>query len=317
MGSTPENSLTAAYERAAFDLTQQLVANVEIASRIETICRYQRNRACTRFIMACALAKAHRPEIDIRKPYTEIPDNDVYSGRSYDEAYITAFVIKHKLPCNPTTAFLTPAFRNRNVTLSPDMLMVGRPEWLYKETLQLLADIQSGVVAAEDVLAQTVRYLLIIRDEQQEQIQSLLTGLKSVRNQTALSSEAIVNLIEQHLRTAHSSRLPVLVVAAAYKAAEHQLGERILPLMRHNAADEQTGALGDLEITLEHDNKIITSYEMKTRRVIQNDIDVALRKISASQQPWITTFSSRRSQLMNPSGYMQRQSTSRRAVLRL
>jgi DNA adenine methylase len=284
MGSTPDDILTDAYERATANLIQPLVSNTIIHSRIETICRFQRNRACTRFILASALAKAHRPELDIRKPYTEIPGHDTYSGRTYDETYITAFVVRYRLPCNPTTAFLTPAFRNRNVMLTPDIVMVGRPEWLYKETLQLLTDIQSGLVSAEDILAETLRCLLIIRDEQKEQIQSLLAGLRSVSGGTALSSEAIVTLIEQHLKAAYSSRLPVLVVAAAYKSAENRLGERVLPLTSHNAADEQTGALGDLEITLEHDDQVVTSYEMKTRRVTQNDIDHALQKIHASQK---------------------------------
>ncbi len=162
------------------------------------------------------------------------------------------------------------------------MVMVGRPEWLYKLTLQLLTDIQNKLVSAEDVLAETVRVLLLVRDERKEQIESLLSMLKVVGEGTALSSEGIVNLIDQHLKTARSSRLPVLVVAAAYIAAEGRLGERVLPLMSHNAADEQTGSLGDIEITLENQDKVITSYEMKTRRVTQNDIDHALRKIQDS-----------------------------------
>lgn len=282
MADTPDDILANAYERASRHLTEALISDAEIASVIESICRYIQNRACTRFILACALAKTHRPEIDIRKPYTEIQDSDAYSGRTYDESYITTFVMKYALPCNPTTAFLTPAFRNRNITLIPDMVMVGRPEWLYKLTLRLLTDIQDKRVSAGDVLAETIRALLILRDERKDQIESLLTGLKAAGEGTALSSEAIVNLIEQHLKAARSSRLPVLVVAAAYTAARSHLGERLLPLMSHNAADDQTGALGDIEITLEDQHQVVTSYEMKTRRVTQNDIDHALRKIQDS-----------------------------------
>jgi hypothetical protein len=163
-----------------------------------------------------------------------------------------------------------------------DMVMVGRPEGLYRTTLQLLADVQSGAVSAEDVLAEMVRMLLIIRDERRNQIAGLLTGLKAVHGPTALSSEAIVQLIGQHLTVARSSRLPVLVVAAAYRAAENRLGERIRPLTGHTAADEQTGALGDVEITLIDDERIVTSYEMKTRRVTRDDIDQALLKIQAA-----------------------------------
>ena len=94
-----------------------------------------------------------------------------------------------------------------------------------------------------------------------------------------LSAEAIVTLIEQHLRCPRTSRLPVLVVAAAYKAAETFLGERSQPLYSHTAADAQTGASGDLEITLIDDADVITSYEMKDKRVNHSDIDRALQKI--------------------------------------
>lgn len=57
------------------------------------------------------------------------------------------------------------------------------------------------------------------------------------------------------------------------------LREHALPLQEHNAADEQTGALGDVEIVLTADNEVVTCYEMKTRRVTQNDIDQALQKV--------------------------------------
>lgn len=71
----------------------------------------------------------------------------------------------------------------------------------------------------------------------------------------------------------------MLVVVAAYKVAEEHLGERVLPLHSHNAADEQTGALGDLEITVLGDDQVVTSYEMKLKRVTTEDIDRAIQKI--------------------------------------
>lgn len=74
-------------------------------------------------------------------------------------------------------------------------------------------------------------------------------------------------------------RPATLVVAAAYKAAEANLQERVLPLQRHTAADSQRGTLGDLEITLLDDDRVITSYEMKAKRVTRNDIDQALQKV--------------------------------------
>ncbi len=230
-------------------------------------------------MVACSLAKAHNPNVDIRKPYTKVGGNDVYSGRRYDESYVTDFVNDRRLPLGPTTAFLTPAFRNRNIVLTPDVVMEGNDPQLYEITLQLLDDVYVGRISAEDLLAETLRWLLIVRAERELQLQSLLAGLQANKGTLPLSAEAIITLIDQHLKTPNASRLPVLIVAAAYKAAESRLGERVLQLQSHNAADEQTGALGDVEITLVGDDNVVSSYEMKFKRVIRSDIERAVQKL--------------------------------------
>jgi hypothetical protein len=276
---TPQEILDSAYQRATANLAQPIVANAEIAVRIEYVCRNIQNRAGVRVLLACALAKVHNPGVDIRKPYTQIGDADAYSGRTYDEAYITSFINRHQLPCNPTTAFLTPALRNRNIALTPDVNLVGRPPKLYQAILQLLTDVYNNTITASDLLAETIRGLLVVKEERRQRMEMLLAGLKTSEGAIPLSAEAIITLIEQHLKSPKSSRLPVLIVAAAYQAASDKLGERVLPLESHNAADEQTGAMGDLQITLIDDDNVITSYEMKTRRVTNEDIDRALQKI--------------------------------------
>jgi len=230
-------------------------------------------------LLACSLAKIHKPDVDIRKPYTEIGGVDTYGGRGYDEKYLSSFLREHGLPCNSTTGFLTPAFRNIATTLTPELNMVGRPAHIYKAFLQVLTDVYDSKVSAEDVLAETIRQLLLMKNEQLEHMNAWIAKLNASVSTIPLSSEDIVTLIEQHLKSPNSSRLPVLVVAAAYIAAKEYLGERILPLEAHNAADEQTGVPGDILITLKGNNDVVTVYEMKAKRVIQNDIDIALQKI--------------------------------------
>ena len=251
----------------------------EVTKQIEFVCRNP-TRAGARLLMACLLAKVHKPEVDIRKPYTKIGGHDVYSGRRYDEKYIEPFIFKHALPCNPTTAFLTPALRNRNIVLTLGINLEGRPPKLYETVLHLLDDVQKGNVSAAALLMETVKSLLSLRDENLQRLEVLLKPSSGLESELSLSAEAIVTLIEQHLQCPHSSRLPVLVVAAAYKAAETFLGERAQPLYSHTAADTQTGASGDLEITLIDDEKVITGYEMKDKRVERGDIDRALQKIA-------------------------------------
>src|ERR1051326_109715 len=284
MEGSPADILRSAYERVSSDVTRPVIIISDIAERIETVSRSATNRACVRVLLACSLAKCSHPGIDIRKPYTEIGDTGAYAGRSYDERYIQPFIIEHRLPCNSTTAFLTPAFRNRNVVLTPDLNMVGRPPQLYKATLQLLTDVYEDRISAENLLGETIRWLLIIKEEQSSIRNSLLADLRSSTGVLPLSSEDIVTIIEQHLKSPNSSRLPVLVVAASYVAAKEFLGEKILPLEGHNAADRQTQSLGDVHITLIDDNEIVTVYEMKAKRVTQNDLNIALQKINRNKQ---------------------------------
>ncbi len=254
------------------------ISDEQILNKIHIVTKCLNNRSGVRLLMATSLAKIAQPDIDIRKPYTEINGEGTYSGRHFDENYITPFINKYELPCNDTTAFLTPAFRNINQTLTLDMELVGRPREMYKAVIELLNDVQTGKITAESLLSQVIYDLIKIKNENQQRLKSLLDNLENAGG-IPLSSEQILTLIKQHLQCKGSSRLPVLVVAAAYKAAEQQLGEQIMPLESHNAADEQTGCLGDIEITLINDDKIVTSYEMKQKRVTRDDLERALHKI--------------------------------------
>jgi len=103
----PAKILDAAFIRASRHTARPILRNQKIMKKVHYVCRNLQNRACVRLLLACSLAKVHNPDVDIRKPYTEIKDPEAYSGRTYDESYISQFINQHNLPCNPTTAFLT------------------------------------------------------------------------------------------------------------------------------------------------------------------------------------------------------------------
>lgn len=273
--------LEASLRRAQANLGRPFVRDEEIAAHVASVVNCPSNRAGVRLLMACMLAKVHRPEVDPRKPYTKIGSKDCFSGRSYDEQFIGDFITKHNLPCNPTTAFLTPTLRNMDQTLTTKVVLVGRPAAMYQDALRLLDEVHRGRVSAKDVLDESIRLLLLERDARKARLKTLLSGVDRVASALPLSAEDTVNLIEQHMRCKGSSRLPVLIVAAAYEAAQARLGERVLNLTAHNAADEQTGAVGDVQITLLGEDKVVTSYEMKNKAVQPGDIDRALQKIAA------------------------------------
>ena len=83
----------------------------------------------------------------------------------------------------------------------------------------------------------------------------------------------------QHINCKNSSRLPVLVVAAAYASVKDLIGEQAKELLSHQAADRQTGALGDVEITLLTEENTITCYEMKSKAVLKTDIEKSIEKM--------------------------------------
>ncbi len=282
---TPEQILEVALKQATADRKRREVKDSKIRERLEYVCTCIANRAGVRLLMSCLLAKIHQPKVDTRKPYTEIGSDDSFSGRTYDERYLTHFINENQLPCNPTTAFLTPALRNIDRPLTTEVEIVGRPREVYTHTLQLLDDVQSGRASAEDLMIDTVRNLLDVRDDKRHRMERLLEELSGAKGSLPLSAEAVVKLIEQHLACKNSSRLTVLIVAAAYTAATYRIGECSKPLLSHNAADLQTKAIGDVEVCLVGDKDIVTAYEMKMKRVTIDDIDAAVQKIMRSETP--------------------------------
>lgn len=276
---SPAAILDLAFERASKNVDKPLVRDSRVVSDIEFVCRCS-NQAGTRFLLACLVAKLSDPALDIRKPYTEIGGAGIYSGRRYDETDVAPFAFKHSLPVNPTTSFLTPAFRTNKTTIEPGVELVGKPKKLYAIIVALITAIYGGTLKSENVLAEIIRWLLIIREERKQRIETLFASLKTTAQDSALPAESIVTLITQHMALPKSARLPVLVVAAAYGAAQRHLGERHLPLQGHNAADKQTGALGDIEIALKDDGDVVTVYEMKAKRVTLEDIEIAIQKLT-------------------------------------
>jgi hypothetical protein len=193
--NAPNRILQTVYDKAAATLAKTVIADASIRERVDYVCRCLSNRAGVRLLMSCLLGKLENPEVDPRKPYTEIGAPDSFSGRTLDERYLTAFINKHRLPCNPTTAFLTPTLRNINHPLMPGIELVGRPRDLYVKTLQLLDDVASDRIKAEPLFIETVRVLLLMRDEKLARMQSLINSLERTKGALPLSSEQIVNLI--------------------------------------------------------------------------------------------------------------------------
>ena len=98
MTETPDQILERLYNKVESIQDFPQVKNEATVERIEYVARCLPNRAGVRLLMACMLAKIHQPEVDPRQPYTEIESDASFSGRTYDERYITQFINSKKLP---------------------------------------------------------------------------------------------------------------------------------------------------------------------------------------------------------------------------
>jgi DNA adenine methylase len=284
---TYQDILSSCFERATSGGRQDTGRiDADSLERIRLVSRTPQNRACVRLVMTCALAKAHDPGLDARKPYTEIGTADSFSGRTLDERFLSPFIMTHHLPCNPTTAFLTPALRNMNTPLTRNLNLQGRPQHVYAAALIILDDIEQGRLDAAEVLTAIIDHLIGMRDEQQMRLMTLTRDLSLINSDVPLTAEQIVSLLGHHLSISGASRLPVLIVAAAYHAAAAHLGERASILHPHQAADKATGALGDVEIFSIHDPEHLSAvYEVKFKPVTLNDVHGAAVKLRQHPKP--------------------------------
>ena len=149
--------------------------------------------------------------------------------------------------------------------------------------MDILDYVEEHPQTAYNILCQMLAALVQVKQETETRMSQLMESL-SANKEHILSSEEITKLLRQHLDCKGSSRLPVLMVAAAYQAVSHLTKETNRSLLAHNAADSQTGATGDIEITLQSDDCTVTCYEMKKKKVAKDDIYVCVEKMSKLRQ---------------------------------
>jgi hypothetical protein len=259
----------------------------KLAQWLQQVIHSERTQAFTRALLACLLAKVDKgDDIDIRHPYTEIPEKS-YSGRHYDEEYIGEFCVAKGLKANLTTAFLTPALRTKNTPLTRGVSLSSKDSAAEQAFLEILSAVEeyNGDKAefAKSVLKEAIRLLYQKTLTHQKTLEDLLQKSTS---QSALSIHRIMNILKKHLKSERSSRLPVLMIAACYAVAEKSLGKHVRKIARHTAADVRTGTLGDVEIEcVGADGTNVIVYEIKMRPLSVGDLKNALEKVRHARDP--------------------------------
>ncbi|GEM_PF-1259066 len=234
--------------------------------------------APVRVLIALLLAKLIDPEVNILYPVARgVKEKGAFSGRKVDENCVQVLVSRYKLPLIRTTGFLTPAFRTLSLPI-PEKLgeVVGKNKQVYNAFSSIVHKVHYGELRAYDVLLALLQRLILLKRRREELLSERLQNLEGL----AVSVEDIVAVLKQLLTLPRASRIPVLITAALHKTIEACLGYRVKPLESHTAADSKTGNLGDVELVLD-DGSVVKVYEIKSKKVTEADIYIALRKISA------------------------------------
>ena len=241
-----------------------------------------KNKAVARFLISVLVAKSADPTVDIRKPFVDRSDPTSFSGRTVDENYLQSIILQQNLPLNRTTAYLTPAFRTPTTTfLNKDAVLKGKPQYLYTDLIGLLNQIVDTNIKANKVLVEFLKILLQKQAADDQRLQTLIEQSHVYEDLIPLSTEDIVAIIRQQLDLDNSSRLPVLIIASIYDTLAPFTTEKVLKLFAHNAADSQTGSIGDLQIAL--DDEIVTVYEMKDRLVTIEHLEEVVSKVVSAK----------------------------------
>lgn len=215
--------------------------------------------AFTNVVTSLAIKSAH-PELDIR--YHQVQIGAPFNFRTISEKVVYPWLISNRFE-GAKSGWQTRTFER------PKPFMMDYDENIdggVKEPFLTCYD--EAQAQGEDAL----EALTFIAHMQLQLRERKKTDLAAVsRDYSALNDIAhIVNMFDKHFSYKYgvkgASRLPVLAVYAVYSVMAAEMGrydgKTLLPLKSHSAADQRTGALGDIEVA-QDDNRIFEALEIK------------------------------------------------------
>lgn len=240
-----------------FGLSKKMIQNVGIVMN-------DGGKAFEAVILTSLTKKIVFPEQDIRLHLIRLGENRGYSGRSLDTNVTTPFLRQHYFEfMKGGTGWLTKSFaQGQAYTLN--YFGAIRPENAKHAFLQIIDDIQTGV--NPNAIMQLMLRLMIQRREDSR------IALSEPEN---LPIRDIIDYLDRHFThdygAAGASRLPVLAIYAACQVILDEVSRyrhcTLNPLESHTAADERTGAIGDIEI-VGHNGKVFEAVEIKHGQAI-------------------------------------------------
>jgi DNA (cytosine-5)-methyltransferase 1 len=230
--------------------------------------------ALTNVVTSLAI-KAAFPELDVR--YHQVQIGAPFSFRPISEKVVYPWLARNHFE-GAKSGWQTRTFeRPKPFTMDFEENIEGVKEAF----LTIYDEVQQHEANAAEGLA----YLLLRQMELREHKKVVLA------EPTIDDINVIVKLLEKHFTYSYSSkgasRLPVLAMHAIYSVMIKQLmrfeGMTLLPLKSHSAADEQTGSVGDIEVS-QPDGNIFEALEIKHNQKIEKEvIEDSVRKILGHQ----------------------------------
>lgn len=220
--------------------------------------------------------KTFHPEQDIRNHQEGIADG--YSGRTFDNRYITPFLKQCKFPAMAESGWLTRSLEQK-FPYNLDYAGAISPPNLKVAFLTLLDNVQRNADCLA-YLGYVFQGLVIKRNQQQIDL----------AKPAALAINSILDLLDKHFNATYTadgaSRLPVLAIYAIYQCllteSKRFAGKTLLPIESHTSADVRSGRIGDIELKDEQ-NRSFEAVEVK------HGITISLQLVLDSYSKFQTT----------------------------
>lgn len=225
-------------------------------------------------LVTCLAVKAARPDLDARYHQTQI--GAPFSFRTISEKVVYPWLSSHEFE-GAKSGFQTRTIeRPKPFTLdySENIKLVKEP------FLQSLNEIEVNKQSPSESLTFLIHRQILLRESN-----TIELAEPAIDDVSLISSYFATHFFSKY-KVKGAARLPVLALYAIYEVMLGQLkryeGKTLLPLQSHSAADEQTGAIGDIEIESVDSRKMFEGVEVKHDiRITPDLLDGIARKISA------------------------------------
>ncbi len=225
-------------------------------------------------IATCLAIKSALPNVDIRYHQVQIQDKTDrpagFNFRGVSEKVIYPWLNENNFE-GAKSGWQTRTFERPK----PYMLSYDENIGDIKEPFLKIFDcVEENGEPAKEALACLLHYQMILRESKK-----IILSIPKTKDIQLIISLFRNHFFHEYKASKGASRLPVLALYAVYSVLIDQVdrynGMILKPLEAHSAADSQTGAIGDIEISNEDNGEVFEAVEVKhdisiSDRIIQD-----------------------------------------------